>query len=343
MVFGASRKTVWLWQVLSECCGASGLLLGIEARNLVTVGEAKGLAAATALGNTLGALGMTTLAQEYVRQVVRAALAEDVGAGDVTTESAIPAELRARAVILAREPCVVAGLPLVEAVFAELGRVNTLLAVSDGDAVVAGQTVCRLEGVARAILTGERTALNFLQRLSGIATLTRRFVEAVAGTGTQILDTRKTTPTLRRLEKYAVAVGGGTNHRMGLYDAVMIKDNHRGLLARLGPSALQKAVAAARAANPHIPVIIEADSLEDVEAALAAGADHILLDNMTPAELREAVQQVAGRAKTEASGGVRLENVREIAATGVDSISVGALTHSARAMDFSLELIEEAA
>jgi nicotinate-nucleotide pyrophosphorylase (carboxylating) len=286
---------------------------------------------------------MTTLDQNYIRGVARAALAEDVGAGDITTESAVPAELRAKAVILAKEPCVVAGLSLVEAVFAELGGVEMTRLATEGALVVAGETVCRLDGPARAILTGERTALNFLQRLSGIATLTREFVEAIADTATQILDTRKTTPTLRLLEKYAVAVGGGTNHRMGLFDAVMIKDNHRAVLARLGPAALRNAVAAARAMKPEIPIIIEADSLEDVEAALAAGADHILLDNMTPAELRDAVRVVAGRAKTEASGGVQLANVAEIAATGVDYISVGALTHSARAADFSLELLDEPA
>jgi nicotinate-nucleotide pyrophosphorylase (carboxylating) len=280
------------------------------------------------------------LSTENIRGIVRAALAEDVGAGDITTECAVPAGMRAQAAIFAKEPCVIAGLPLVEAVFAELGVVTTRLA-SEGELIAVGQNVGRLDGPARGILTGERTALNFLQRLSGIATLTREFVEAVKGTKTQILDTRKTTPTLRLVEKYAVAVGGGVNHRMGLFDAVMIKDNHRAVLARLGSSALSQAVA--RAHDARVPVIIEADTLEDVEAALAAGADHILLDNMTTAELRDAVKLVAGRAKTEASGGVRLSNVAEIAATGVDYVSVGALTHSARAMDFSLELLDEPA
>ena len=284
---------------------------------------------------------MTTLSHELIVQLVRAALAEDVGAGDITTETAVPAELRAEAVIIAKEPCVVAGLPLVSAVFAELDRaLGVRLLAGEGELVQTGQRVCLLNGPARAILTGERTALNFLQRLSGIATLTRQFVEAVSGTTTQILDTRKTTPTLRVLEKYAVAAGGGTNHRMGLFDAVMIKDNHRAILARLGPAALAGAVAAARRKDARLPIIIEADTLEDVEAALAAGADHILLDNMTPDELRDAVKLVAGRAKTEASGGVRLANAAEIAATGVDYISVGALTHSARAVDFSLEMLE---
>jgi nicotinate-nucleotide pyrophosphorylase (carboxylating) len=204
--------------------------------------------------------------------------------------------------------------------------------------------VCLIKGPARGILTGERTALNFLQRLSGIATLTHQFVGKVAQASVpvkpKILDTRKTTPTLRILEKYAVAVGGGTNHRMGLFDAVMIKDNHRVILARLGPKALGDAVASARKKHSNAPIIIEADNLEQVEEALAAGANHILLDNMTPDELSEAVAFVAGRAKTEASGGVRLDTVTAIASTGVDYISVGALTHSARAVDFSMELVE---
>ncbi len=282
---------------------------------------------------------MTPLASETIEGLVHIALVEDIGAGDVTTESAIPADLQATAVIIAKEPCVVAGLPLVEAVFAELDtRVKVKSLMQDGDLADIRQRVCELTGPARSILTGERTALNFLQRLSGIATLTREFVEAVAGTKTKILDTRKTTPTLRALEKYAVAVGGGQNHRLGLFDAVMIKDNHRAILARLGSKALGDAVANARKLHPEAPIIIEADTIEQVEEALAAGADHVLLDNMTLDVLREAVTLVAGRAKTEASGGVRLANAADIAATGVDYISVGALTHSARAVDFSLEI-----
>jgi nicotinate-nucleotide pyrophosphorylase (carboxylating) len=287
---------------------------------------------------------MTTLPPVLVEHLVHVALAEDLGAGDITTESAVPSDLRAQAVIVAKEPCVVAGIPLVGAVFAELDpQVEVDVLVQDGNLAELKQTVCRVNGLARAILTGERTALNFLQRLSGIATLTREFVEAVAGTNTQILDTRKTTPTLRLLEKYAVAVGSGANHRVGLFDAVMIKDNHRAILARLGSKALGDAVAKARKNHPEAPVIIEADTLEQVEEALDVGADQILLDNMTCDELREAVKLVAGRAKTEASGGVRLTNVADIAATGVDYISVGALTHSARAADFSLELTKEVA
>ncbi len=279
---------------------------------------------------------------ELVRRLVRAALAEDVGAGDITTESAIPVNSRAEAAIVAKEPCVGTGLPLVKAVFAELDPVVAVnLLVDEGGVVEKGERVSLLTGPARAILTGERTALNFLQRLSGIATLTREFVEAVAGTKAKILDTRKTTPTLRALEKYAVAIGGGQNHRMGLFDAVMIKDNHRAILDRLGPKALGDAVATARKNHPQAPIIIEADTLNQVEEALAAGADHILLDNMTPTELREAVKLIAGRAKTEASGGITLKNVNEIAVTGVDYISIGALTHSARAIDFSMEITEQ--
>ncbi len=285
---------------------------------------------------------MNALPQELVGNLVRAALAEDIGAGDITTETAIPSDQRAEACIIAKEPCVVAGLPLVKEVFAQIDRAIVVKpSIDEGDVVEAGARVCVLSGPARGILTGERTALNFLQRLSGTATLTRRFVDEIADSKARILDTRKTTPTLRLLEKYAVAMGGGTNHRMGLYDAVMIKDNHRAILARLGPKALGDAVAAARKKHPNAPIIVEADTLGQVEEALAAGANHILLDNMTPDELREAVALVAGRARTEASGGVGLDTVAAIAATGVDCISVGALTHSARAVDFSLELAQE--
>jgi nicotinate-nucleotide pyrophosphorylase (carboxylating) len=283
---------------------------------------------------------MNTLPPELIRNMVRAALAEDIGAGDITTAAAIPADQRAEAQIVARASCVVAGLPLVQEVFAQVDRtIAVKLLVDEGGLMEQGTRVCVLKGPARGILTGERTALNFLQRLSGIATLTRQFVDEIAGMKARILDTRKTTPTLRILEKYAVAVGGGANHRMGLYDAVMIKDNHRAILARLGPKALGDVVATARKNHPNVPIIVEADTLEQVEEALAAGANHILLDNMTPDELREAVALVAGRAKTEASGGVTLDSVRAIAQTGVDYISVGALTHSARAADFSMEVL----
>jgi nicotinate-nucleotide pyrophosphorylase (carboxylating) len=308
---------------------------------------------------------MNALPREFIQSLVRTALAEDIGAGDITTEAAIPADQRASTCIVAKEPCVVAGLPLVEEVFDQIDVVGAIhrgcppsedhpgqarrpaptivsvkLLVAEGDFVEEGTRVCALNGSARGILTGERTALNFLQRLSGIATLTRQFVDEIKGTKARILDTRKTTPTLRILEKYAVAVGGGTNHRMGLFDAVMIKDNHRVILARLGSKALGDAVATARKNHPSAAIIVEADTLEQVPEALAAGTNHILLDNMTPDELREAVALIDGRAKTEASGGVTLETVRAIAQTGVDYISVGALTHSARAVNYSLEISE---
>jgi nicotinate-nucleotide pyrophosphorylase (carboxylating) len=280
---------------------------------------------------------MTTLSPELIRNLARAALAEDVGGGDVTTEFTVPADRRGTANIRAKEPCVVAGLPLALAVFAELGAQLTPT-TREGAFAEPNECICQIAGPTRAILTGERTALNYLQRLSGIATLTRQFVAAIAGTKGEILDTRKTTPTLRALEKYAVGVGGGTNHRMGLFDAAMIKDNHRAILDARGSTALAAAVTAIRKKHPQLPIIIEADTLNDVARAVAAGANHILLDNMTLDELREAVALVAGRAKLEASGGVRLSTVREIAETGVDYISVGALTHSARAVDLSLEV-----
>lgn len=285
---------------------------------------------------------MHELAADYVTRLVQQALAEDVGAGDLTSDSVLPADMVATAQIVAREPLVVAGLPFAMEVFRQLDRrVEFAALVTDGHIMAAGELVARLQGPARAILTGERTALNFLQRLSGVATLTREFVEAVAGSRARILDTRKTTPLLRAAEKYAVCVGGGQNHRMGLFDAVMIKDNHRRLLARLGANPLTAAIQRIRREHPGVPVLVEADTLADVEMALAAGADHILLDNMTVPELAEAVRLVGGRARTEASGGVRLHNVTEIAATGVDYISVGALTHSARAVDLSLEVCDD--
>jgi len=261
---------------------------------------------------------------------IRAFLAEDVGDGDVTTEAVVPADARLDASLLLKEQGVVCGLAQAEEVFRALDPdVEFEQLVRDGTA--ASGEVARVSGNARALLTGERTALNLLGRLSGIATLTRRYVDAVAGTGATILDTRKTTPGLRELEKLAVRAGGGNNHRFGLYDAILIKDNH----LRLG-GGIARSVESAR--RTGLPVEVECESLDDVRDALAAGADTILLDNMSPAQLREAVLLVDGRAKTEASGGVTLENVRSIAETGVDFISVGALTHSARSLDVSMEV-----
>ncbi len=264
------------------------------------------------------------------------ALAEDVGDGDRTTLWTVPPEARGRGRILARARGVICGLPVAAEVFR---RVEPRLAfrprVEEGAEVAPGQTVAEVEGPLSGILTGERVALNFLQRLSGIATLTRRFVEAVSGTKAVILDTRKTTPGWRLLEKYAVRVGGGQNHRMGLYDMVLIKENH---IAAAG--SLRAAVERVRARNREgLPVEVEVRTLEELEEALALGVRRILLDNMDLETLQEAVERTGGRARLEASGGVTLETVRAVAETGVDFISVGALTHSAPALDLSL-LIE---
>jgi len=273
------------------------------------------------------------VAADTLERIAFAALAEDVGEGDVTTEATVGEDAVGTAELLLREPGVVCGLAVAEAVFRALDpelRFESL--VDEGTVVPGGTAVARVTGPERAILTGERTALNFLARLSGIATITRRYVDAVAGTGAAILDTRKTTPGLRALEKHAVVTGGGRNHRFGLDDGVLVKDNH---LRAAGSVAT--AVERLRATTP-LPVEVECDTLEQVSEALAAEADAILLDNMSLSELRAAVELARGRARLEASGGVTLENVRAIAETGADEISVGALTHSARSLDVSLEL-----
>lgn len=278
------------------------------------------------------------LTMAEVRAAVRGALDEDIGSGDATTLATVPAQHAARAVMRAREPLVVAGLTLAEAAFRELDAAVTLKhSVRDGEAVAAGATLLEVAGPARAVLTAERVALNFVQRLSGVATLTARYVAAVAGTRAVILDTRKTTPGWRRLEKFAVACGGGTNHRFGLHDLILIKDNHLAALREAQPNAIAAAVQRAREAYPKLRVEVEADTLEQVAQAADAGADIILLDNMPPETLRAAVGLINGRARTEASGGVNLRTVRAIAETGVDYISVGALTHSAPAVDIGLD------
>ena len=266
------------------------------------------------------------------------ALAEDIGSGDLTSRYFVGTEERC-ARIFAKEPAVAAGGGTGAEVFR---RVDPQLAVrvvrEDGSPLAKGDTVLEIRGAVRSILTAERVALNFIQRLSGTATLTRRFVEAVAGTRARILDTRKTTPGLRALEKAAVVAGGGVNHRFGLYDMVMVKDNH--LAAGTTPEQLEAAIRRFRAENPGVRVELEADTLEQVRRFLSfTGVDVILLDNMTCAQMREAVALGAGRVQFEASGGVSLATVADIAATGVDFISVGALTHSAPAIDFSLELL----
>jgi nicotinate-nucleotide pyrophosphorylase (carboxylating) len=281
---------------------------------------------------------MDPLQAEEIRRAVRAALAEDIGDGDVTTLATVPEGARASAVLRARELLVVAGLDLAEAAFLELSAdVRIERTAADGQRAAAGGTLARIAGPARALLGAERVALNFLQRLSGIATWTARFVDAVKGTGAQILDTRKTTPGWRRLEKYAVTCAGGHNHRFGLFDMVLIKDNHLAALQGTSPNAVAAAVRRAREKYPQLKIEVEADTLEQVDQAVAAGADIILLDNMDPVQLRQAVERARGRAKTEASGGVTLSNVRAIAETGVDYISIGALTHSAPAVDIGLD------
>jgi len=281
---------------------------------------------------------MEPLTAEEIRRAVTLALAEDVGSGDVTTMAVVPETATAKAVVRAREPLVVAGLALAEASFRELSAAaQATRVVEDGQRVAEGNVLLQLTGPARALLGAERVALNFLQRLCGIATLTAQFVDAVEGTRAQILDTRKTTPGWRRLEKYAVACGGGRNHRLGLFDMVLIKDNHLAALRHESPNPVAAAVQRARASWPALKVEVEADTLEHVDQAVAAGADIILLDNMNLVQLRLAVQKCKDRALTEASGGVSLAGVRAIADTGVDFISVGALTHSARAVDIGLD------
>lgn len=266
------------------------------------------------------------------------ALVEDIGSGDVTTLAAVPETAQAKARVQAREPLVVAGLALAEAAFRQLSSELEIARTSkDGQRLSDGETLLKIAGPARALLGAERVALNFLQRLCGIATLTAQFVEAVKGTRAQILDTRKTTPGWRHFEKYAVTCGGGRNHRLGLYDMVLIKDNHLAALRNELPNAIAAAVRRARTKYPALKVEVEADTLDQVEQAVAAGADMVLLDNMNLVQLRLAVQRCKDRARTEASGGVTLAGVRAIAETGVDFISVGALTHSARAVDIGLD------
>ena len=267
------------------------------------------------------------------RAIVARALAEDVGDGDLTTDATVAPALMARGVFLIKADCVLAGLEVAFETFRQVEPgVRCVARKTDGEACRAGEEIAEIAGTARALLVGERTALNFLQRLSGIATRARRFVEAAGGRIT-ILDTRKTTPTLRVLEKYAVRAGGASNHRVGLFDAILIKDNHIRLAG-----GVPAAVARARAHRPGLAVEIEAETLAQVDEALAAGAETILLDNMPTDRIRDAVVKARGRARIEISGGVTLERIPELAATGADCVSVGALTHSAPAIDISFEI-----
>jgi len=259
-------------------------------------------------------------------EIVRLALDEDIGAGDITTDACVPADRKARGRFLAREAMVVAGLEVLAELYDDL-----TLRKHNGETCADGDLIAEVAGPARLLLTRERVALNFLQRLSGVATLARRFADAVAGTGCRVLDTRKTTPGLRALEKAAAAAGGVTNHRMGLYDAILIKNNH---IAAAG--GVRAAIEQARGAGR--PIEIEVRTRAELREALACGAAHLLLDNLTPAEAAEWVAEIAGRAKVELSGGITLDTVRAYAETGADYVSAGAITHSARAMDISFRL-----
>jgi nicotinate-nucleotide pyrophosphorylase (carboxylating) len=272
-------------------------------------------------------------APDELGDLVARALAEDLGEGDVTAQATVPAAARARARVVQKAPGVLSGLDVAARVFGAADPAATVERHAEEGEWRSGGEVLVVAGSARGILAAERTALNLLGRLSGVATLTARFVEAVAGTGARILDTRKTTPGLRRLEKAAVVAGGGVNHRAGLWDELLVKENHAALAGGVGA-----AVRAARAARPELTLVAECRTLDEVEEAIAQGADRVLLDNMGPVALRAAVARVAGRAATEASGGIDLASVREVAATGVDFVSVGALTHSAPALDLSLLL-----
>ena len=274
------------------------------------------------------------LSTEISRSIVRA-LQEDIGPGDVTTNTIVPVDASLRGRIIAKQDGVVAGLEIAKQVLLALSQhVNFVAQVEDGSRVSRGAVLANLDGSARALLTGERTALNFLGRMSGIATLTRKFVDAVSGTNAVILDTRKTAPGLRMSDKLAVRLGGGQNHRTGLFDMVLIKDNHIDFAG-----SITQAVGRVRASGTRLKIEVETRTLDDVREALALGVDRILLDNMSPDTMREAVAICGGRAKLEASGNVTLVNVLEVAKTGVDYISVGALTHSPAVFDVSLEFV----
>lgn len=270
-----------------------------------------------------------------ILDAIRRALAEDVGPEDVTTNSIVPPDALMRGRIIAKQDGVVAGLDVAQTVYRMVDeRITVTALVAEGERVTNRQTLAFVSGPARGLLTAERTALNFLGRMSGIATLTRQFVDAVAGTGATILDTRKTAPGLRMVDKLAVQRGGGRNHRIGLYDMVLIKDNHIDFAG-----SLRAAVERAREYAPLLEIEVEARTLADVREALDLGVQRIMLDNMTPAMMAEAVRLVAGRARLEASGNVSLDTIRQIAETGVDDISIGALTHSARVFDVSFDYL----
>jgi nicotinate-nucleotide pyrophosphorylase (carboxylating) len=271
--------------------------------------------------------------------LVRQALKEDLSYGDVTTNILIPASINTRAIIVAKQALTVAGIPLLQKVFELLDRsVSIDIEHGDGETILAGQVIATIQGDTRSILTGERVALNFLQHLSGIATLTKQFCDAVHSYPTKILDTRKTTPGLRTLQKWAVTMGGGTNHRMSLNDGILIKDNHLAILKARGMNIRQVCREAREKGHHNLKICVEIEVIDDIEPAIQGQADVLLLDNMTPDLIKQAVAQIRGRAIAEVSGGITLMNVREYAAAGADQISIGALTHSAPAVDLSLEI-----
>jgi nicotinate-nucleotide pyrophosphorylase (carboxylating) len=277
---------------------------------------------------------------ERVSQLISLALIEDLDeTGDTTTIAVVPENISVSAILRCKEDCVCAGLPVTERVFKTIDKsIEFECLVADGDYCSAATPLAKISGNAQALLTAERTALNFLQRLCGIATTARRYMELVGGTRTVILDTRKTTPGWRNLEKYAVAVGGASNHRIGLYDRIMIKDNHRELAGMEGSGGIARSVRRAREIFPELEVEVEADTLDEVREAIEAEADYILLDNMSNEQMAQAVSLNSGQARLEASGGITLERIPEIARLGVDFISVGALTHSVKATDISMEI-----
>ena len=278
---------------------------------------------------------------QRVDALIKLALEEDLGdRGDTTTLAVVPENAKCRAILLCKEPDMeLCGLPVAERVFKTVDPTLTFRAFKhEGDICRKGDQLAEISGPARGVLTAERTALNFIQRLSGVATAAHRCAAAVAGSRTKVLDTRKTTPGFRNLEKYAVAVGGADNHRIGLYDRIMIKDNHRELAAMEGDGAIRRAVERARKTYPDLEIEVEADTLDEVRQAAECGVEYILLDNMSDDTMREAVRLVAGRAKLEASGGITIERLHSIAGIGVDFVSIGALTHSVKSADISLDI-----
>ncbi len=284
---------------------------------------------------------MSQLDPDILARIVATAIEEDVGPGDITTNAVVDRNRGAKAEIVVEEDCVVAGLPVAHVVYETIDEeLDFQKELEDGERATKGTVVARLHGSARSILTGERLSLNFVQRLSGIATLTSRFVAKTKPFGTKIMDTRKTIPGQRYLEKYAVRMGGGSNHRMGLYDMFLIKDNHLRAIAGDKAQAIPTAIRRARKFNPNVQVEVEVENLRELEQALKAQPDIILLDNMSVSEIEQAVKMATGEVLLEASGGVTLENVEDIARTGVDCISIGALTTAARSINMKMELSE---